>query len=452
MWPRILSVRMWVVFSTLTLVGVNCSVSAFAYTFLPPECGDDIRACLKDKKLDYVSIYGPIRDQDEEFFDELDGLLPRGKPFPIVYVNSPGGHMRVAISIGRILRDRKAEVRSGSPIFPDEKPECSSACGYIAAGAVRRYLSHLGIHSGYIRESTGCGEWEPSEMDAKGRRMSSDYLREMGISKAFDVVRDRTPSETISDYYLDRKKPLGSQELIELGFFQGSEKDFSKLPPVAFDERDSMANYYTYLQNAAKQGLAPAIWELIEYINSKSKGSEASAKLAFKWLKELVARNDGYAHYVIGNYYADGYGVEKDEKEALRYYMLAAEQGVGQAQAILGEAYFKGAGVIQDDVQALTWSTRAAERGEPLAYATLCQIYGQLATSPVGKAQGAKWCKLAVSKTNSSKLVRSLESVQTYLSKGMSAKELQQVQDGALNWKPLRKKRDDFCYAGAERY
>ena len=434
------------------LLGIGVVQSASAYSLLPPECTEGTKACIESGKLTYVSVYGPIRGQDEELFQEIDYLLPKDARFPLVYVNSPGGRQRPAMAIGRILRIREAEVRSGSPLFPERRPECSSACAYLAAGAVRRYLSHVGIHSGHFRQSTGCGEWKPVALDEEVEKETSDYLREMGIPPDFDKVRAETPPDRMTDFILDDRKSIASQEIVELGFFQGSSQDFQKLPSVAFDQATPLTERREYLENASILGLTVAMWDLVEFLNTEKQPDEENPKMAFEWLKQLAARNDGYAHYVIGNYYAEGFGTAKDGDEALRQYLLAAEQGVGQAQAIVGRAYLNGEGVPRDNLAALNWSLQAAERGEPLSYQTLCEIYGQQAVEGPGRSLGATWCKLAVTATVDIKSLGRLEKIQAQLSKNMSGNELEKVQDRAVNWRPLQDRNDKSCGVGIERF
>lgn len=426
--------------------------TAGAYTLIPPECKDGTKACIESGKLAYVSVYGPIRGQDLEVFQDIDYLLPRGAPFPTVYVNSPGGRQRPAMSIGRILRDRKAEVRSGSPIFPDRRPECSSACAYVAAGAVRRYLTHIGIHSGHFRQSKGCGEWEPVGLDEAVEKETEDYLREMGIPVEFDKVREKTQFNQMKDFVLDGDRPIKSQKIAELGFFQGDKGDFGKLPEVAFDLATPITDRREYIENAAILGLTEAMWDLVEYLNTAKDESERDPKQAFDWLKRLAARNDAYAHYIIGNYYSEGWGTGKSDRQAMKQYVLAAEQGVGQAQAIVGQAYLKGRGMPQDVLAALNWSLRAAERGEPLAYRSLCEIFGTQASGVPSSTLGATWCKLAVSSDTDVASIGQMEQWQDHLTREIQGADLERVQDLAVNWRPLQEKSDQACGSGAERY
>lgn len=426
--------------------------AAGAYTLIPPECKEGTKVCIESGKLTYVSVYGPIQEQDLEVFQDIDYLLPRKAAFPTVFVNSPGGRQRPAMSIGRILRERRAEVRSGSPVFPDRRPECSSACAYLAAGAVRRYLSHIGIHSGYFRQSKGCGVWESVALDEAVERETAAYLLEMGIPPEFDTIREQTPFDKMTDLVLDSDRPIKSQKIVELGFFQGDRTDFAKLPTIAFDLSTPITGRREYLENTAILGLTQAMWDLVEYLNNANDEKERNTKQAFAWLKQLVARNDGYAHYVIGNYYSEGLGTEKNDSEAMKQYVLAAEQGIGQAQAIVGRAYLAGNGMPHDVLAAINWSMRAAERGEPLAYRSLCEIFGTQASGLPSRTLGATWCKLAVSSDTDVASIGQMEQWQDHLSQEIQGADLEKVQDLAVNWRPLQEKSDEACGSGAEKF
>ena len=59
----------------------------------------------------------------------------------------------------------------------------------------------------------------------------------------------------------------------------------------------------------------------------------------------------------------EGVGVNKDSKEAAKWYRLAAVRGDAAAQYNLSLAYLKGDGVNQDYVRAYMWSNIAAANG-----------------------------------------------------------------------------------------
>ena len=56
-------------------------------------------------------------------------------------------------------------------------------------------------------------------------------------------------------------------------------------------------------------------------------------------------QGDAIAQNILGNRYANGKGVEKDEVEAVKWYLKAAEQGDDFAQFNLSLCYAKGKGV-----------------------------------------------------------------------------------------------------------
>ncbi len=72
---------------------------------------------------------------------------------------------------------------------------------------------------------------------------------------------------------------------------------------------------------------------------------------------------DANAQYNLGWMCAKGWGVPKDEAEAVKWYRKAAEQGHANAQYNLGSKYADGVGVAEDDAEAVGWYRKAAEQG-----------------------------------------------------------------------------------------
>ncbi len=70
--------------------------------------------------------------------------------------------------------------------------------------------------------------------------------------------------------------------------------------------------------------------------------------------------------------YETGKGVQKDEVEAFRWWLKAAEQGLAVAQHNVGVAYVAGLGVARDRQEAIKWLTKAAEQGD-----TEARVYAQ---------------------------------------------------------------------------
>jgi len=82
-----------------------------------------------------------------------------------------------------------------------------------------------------------------------------------------------------------------------------------------------------------------------------------------KFLKKIeISQNDLNFVFEMGMKYENGIDVVKDEKEAARYYQLAADQEHVSAQYNLGILYEKGRGVLPDDSQALHYIELAANQ------------------------------------------------------------------------------------------
>ena len=71
--------------------------------------------------------------------------------------------------------------------------------------------------------------------------------------------------------------------------------------------------------------------------------------------------------------YRDGRGVERNDREAIRWFRRSADQGNSYGQADLGWMYENGRGVQRDRVEAVRWYRRAAEQGNSWAQEQLAR-------------------------------------------------------------------------------
>ena len=115
----------------------------------------------------------------------------------------------------------------------------------------------------------------------------------------------------------------------------------------------------------AEQGDADAQWEL-GYMYAEGRGVEKNDKEAAKWFQKAAEQGDADAQYELGRLYAKGKGVEKNDKEAAKWFRKAAEQGRAKAQWELGQMYYEGKGVDQDYEKAMEWIRKAAETDKGL--------------------------------------------------------------------------------------
>ena len=69
----------------------------------------------------------------------------------------------------------------------------------------------------------------------------------------------------------------------------------------------------------------------------------------------------------LATQYFLGRGIERDYKQAARWYERAAEQGDEGSAYIVASLYERGEGVAQDRMRAYYWYSRAAANGDPSA-------------------------------------------------------------------------------------
>ncbi|WP_305827407.1 ATP-dependent Clp protease proteolytic subunit [Pseudomonas aeruginosa] len=151
---------------------------------------------------DSISINGPIEKGDadnlKKVFEYVEKNSTPGTPgFRMVLLNSPGGDVEEALSMGRTLRNYEATAT-----IPQDGI-CYSSCVFLLAGAVNRMLltGEVGIHRPFFISA-------PDDVD-KGVRMlqkiSRDYFEEMNIPSVLADDMFSTPPSEI--------KVLTSQEL-----------------------------------------------------------------------------------------------------------------------------------------------------------------------------------------------------------------------------------------------
>jgi hypothetical protein len=123
-------------------------------------------------------------------------VAKRGSYIKTVVLQSPGGSVRDALAMGRLIRDKKfsTEVDSGR--------YCASACPLVFAGGVERHAeagAAIGVH-----EVAALGEQGMSGAAGlqNGQQISADcqqYLREMGVDLEVWVHAMATPNDQL--YY-----------------------------------------------------------------------------------------------------------------------------------------------------------------------------------------------------------------------------------------------------------
>ncbi|WP_299557734.1 hypothetical protein [uncultured Sulfitobacter sp.] len=152
-----------------------------------------------------ILLEGAIADGDAvRILKQIDELrLPPTR----VLLNSPGGSVRDALTLGRALRQRSVdtEMRDGDI--------CYSACPYLLAAGVTRSVpdtASVGVHQHFFGESTLLPAFVAVENIQRGQGEVMRYLDAMGIDPLVMQHALVTPPNEI---YV-----LLPQELVRYGF------------------------------------------------------------------------------------------------------------------------------------------------------------------------------------------------------------------------------------------
>jgi len=116
--------------------------------------------------------------------------------------------------------------------------------------------------------------------------------------------------------------------------------------------------------------------------------------------KKQAQQGDAESEFALGVCYEDGFGVNKDSKEGLRWVRMAANQGVAPAQGDLGDRYSKGIDVPRDFAEAFKWYSRAARQGDATAECSLGLCYENSQGVPQNYVEAYKWLNLSAAQTH----------------------------------------------------
>ena len=91
--------------------------------------------------------------------------------------------------------------------------------------------------------------------------------------------------------------------------------------------------------------------------------------------KSCAADGDAQHQCELGVQYQEGKIIPRDDKEAVKWFKLAAKQGHPNAQAMLGDMYFNGHGTRKSYKEALKWYHLASQIGEAISNHNLGFMY-----------------------------------------------------------------------------
>ena len=117
----------------------------------------------------------------------------------------------------------------------------------------------------------------------------------------------------------------------------------------------------------------------------------AAPPIAFETLMRLAEQGNSVAQNNLGLRYAQGDGTEKDNAEALKWYLRAAEQGLPEAQNNVGLMYAEGLGAPRNDFEAVRWYRLSALQEFAVAQNNLGWMYDQGRGVERNYEEAARW-------------------------------------------------------------
>lgn len=106
-------------------------------------------------------------------------------------------------------------------------------------------------------------------------------------------------------------------------------------------------------------------------------------------------RGDAEAQLHMGMRHATGDGVVQNDKEAVKWFALAAKQGLTEAQYQYGLVLLRGRGVVQDYKSGFSWIEKSAKGGHAKAQYSLGELYRYGTGTAIDKSRAYLWFNLA---------------------------------------------------------
>ena len=175
---------------------------------------------------------------------------------------------------------------------------------------------------------------------------------------------------------------------------------------------------------------------------------------ALRILRPLADQGDTNAQADMGYMYLNGFGVEKNGGQAVRWFFRSADNGNPKAQAMLAHLYFSGdAGVSRDLALCAKWDRRAADQGYAEAQYDLGALYENGFGVSQDYTEAMKWSILAVSRYAPSETEsRRLAAVnRDRQAEHLSLAQIAEAERRAQAWMPIafrRTSEDDVREAG----
>ncbi|MDR1166968.1 MAG: sel1 repeat family protein [Deltaproteobacteria bacterium] len=153
-----------------------------------------------------------------------------------------------------------------------------------------------------------------------------------------------------------------------------------------------------WTRQAAAGGYPPALHRLAKASFAMESAPPELQAEAFAHCQEAALKDYAPAQFLMGIFFAEGFGVEKNDQTAFKWYLKAAEAGEPWAIAAIGVAYNNGLGVTRDFSKALEWFIKGTTVGEVFSMFSYGTILFEGVQTPKNREKGLDLIMEAASK------------------------------------------------------
>ncbi len=197
-------------------------------------------------------------------------------------------------------------------------------------------------------------------------------------------------AQEIGTVSVDRQAIHLMTEAAEMGLAEAQFRLAGLYKAQAQHDEQTQARIFRCYEQAAKQNLAPAQYELALCYEFGT-GTEKNLNQAFEWYQKSAEMGHAPAMHRLGLFHEKGVIGEPSPQEAFRWYTRAAERGYANGIFSLGVCHDWGIGTPQDHAAALVQYTKAAELGHSTAMYNLALCYEEGTGTAVDERQAFIW-------------------------------------------------------------
>ncbi|MCM1047918.1 MAG: SEL1-like repeat protein [Clostridiales bacterium] len=168
------------------------------------------------------------------------------------------------------------------------------------------------------------------------------------------------------------------EELFQSAVDKGAVEGYYGLAIAAYgggDYETALEYYNKVVEEGGEQFFITNAMRTIGDMYAWGNGVEKDEAKALEWYTKAADSGDTSVMSDVGDMYARGWGFEQDAEKALEWYTKAADSGDESAMCAIGDMYAYGDGVAQDIEKAAEWYTKAADLGDASGLYNLGSMY-----------------------------------------------------------------------------